>query len=200
MRCATVPLSLVLAACQPSGGEGAAREAQSQQAGAHPQAPALPASAEISAPTLALEVDGLRLVAENGPSRLLAFGTAREQAERAIDALLEMPPERTRIEECGAGPMEFTGYGPLQLNFLDGAFVGWFVSGAGAATRDGIGIGSTREQAAAARTLTMVPGSTLGEEFMLGRLDEESIGGFLDGDGEQAKVAQLFAGTNCFFR
>ena len=201
MRRAILPMVLVLAACQSKDTGGATRDAAAQQASAgETPAPPSTAAAEAAAPLPALDVEGLRLVLDSGATRLLAFGTPRAQAEEAVGRAFDHPPERTRNEECGAGPMDFTAYGPLQLNFQDGGFVGWFLDGAGPSAIDGIGIGSTRAQVRSSRTLTMIPDSTLGEEFALGELTEESIGGFFDGPGAQAKVTQLFAGINCFFR
>lgn len=202
MRRLLVPMIAALAGCQ---GDAPSEPVRDPVATTEPTAGAAPApvvtpSAQAAAPGLALDVEGLRLVLETGSTRLLAFGAPRAQAEAAVMSAGRHQPERTAIEECGAGPIEITAFGPLQLNFQDGTFVGWFLEAKGPSTIDGIAVGSTRAEVESSRTLTMVPDSTLGEEFVLGDLASPNIGGFFDGPGEQARVTHLYAGTNCFFR
>jgi hypothetical protein len=207
MRRAFLPLLLALAACQ---GEGGGQDAAADETNAAAETPAVappaqpplaePAASGTAAPLVALDGEGLRLVLQNGATRLLAFGAPRAQAEQAVGAALGRA-ERSANSECGAGPLDFTRYGPLQLVFQDGAFAGWVVDRAGSlSTIDGVAIGSRAAQVQDARTLERVPGSTLGEEFRLGGGGTGAIGGFFDGAGADARVTQLFAGTTCFFR
>jgi len=206
MRRPILPLLFVLAACQ---GDGSSRQnAGAAEAGtAAAPAPLATIAAEgvaaaSAAPLVALDGEGLRLVLQSGATRLLAFGAPRAQAERALGGSLGTA-ERSEMAECGAGPLGFTRFGPLQLVFQDGVFVGWLVDGAGnLSTMDGLAIGSTAAHVQAARKLERISGSTLGEEFTLGsRADEgPAIGGLFAGAGPDARVTALFAGTTCFFR
>ena len=59
-------------------------------------------------------------------------------------------------------------------------------------TEDGFTVGTDRAQVEAMGGFSMIEGSTLGDEFVLG---EELAGFFEDG-----KVSMLYAGTQCFFR
>jgi hypothetical protein len=159
-----------------------------------------PAQPSSAAPLVALDGEGLRLVLQSGATRLLAFGAPRAQAERAIGGSLGIA-ERSAMTECGAGPLEFTRYGPLQLVFQDDAFAGWMVDRAGSlSTIDGVAIGSSAAQVQSARTLERVSGSTLGDEFTLTAAGGSAIGGLFENAGAEARVSQLFAGTTCFFR
>ncbi len=160
-----------------------------------------PAPEARSAPQIALDSEGLRVVDPRGSTRLVAFGAPRERIERAVGASIEGEPVRRALGECGAGPMQFTDYGPLKLHFQDDKFVGWFLGGdAGLTTMDGLGPGSSRSEVEEARVVTPIPGSTLGEEFTFGSREEAGIGGFFDGESKGARVESLFAGTTCFFR
>lgn len=147
---------------------------------------------------IALDGEGLRLIAPSGRTTLLAFGILRPMVEQAVAKLLDDEPVLTANAECGAGPMSFARYGALTLNFQDASFVGWTLDRPGdLTTMDGIGAGTSRADLAGRRTIEMIPGSTLGEEFMV---TNGGIGGFLDGPGEMAKVTGLYSGTTCFFR
>lgn len=153
---------------------------------------------EAAKPVLRLEGDGLRLVAADDTERLLAFGDAREAVEAAVSPVLPDKPERLSNEECGAGPVQFTRFGGLSLNFQDGGFVGWYADDKVAlATGAGVRIGMSRKDAEGAVSEPfIVEDSTLGTEFMIGGGESGWVGGFLEGD----KVSGLYAGTNCFFR
>jgi hypothetical protein len=207
MRPAFLPLLLALSACQGEGGRQDAVAGGTDAAAETPAvAPAMPpplaepATSGTAAPLVALDGEGLRLVLQTGAARLLAFGAPRAQAERAIDAALGQA-ERSSNAECGAGPLEFTRYGPLQLVFQEGAFAGWVLDRPGSlSTIDGVAIGSSAMQVQASRAVERISGSTLGEEFTLGPAGPGTIGGFFDGAGAEARVTGLFAGTTCFFR
>jgi hypothetical protein len=199
-------LLLALAACQGEDGQQPAalnRVEASADPEVRPPAEARvaePAQPSSAAPLVALDGEGLRLVLQSGATRLLAFGAPRAQAERAIGGSLGIA-ERSAMTECGAGPLEFTRYGPLQLVFQDDAFAGWMVDRAGSlSTIDGVAIGSSAAQVQSARTLERVSGSTLGDEFTLTAAGGSAIGGLFENAGAEARVSQLFAGTTCFFR
>lgn len=150
-----------------------------------------------------LDAGGLRFTAKDGATTLLAFGVPRADAEKALKRVTGEADDDSRNEECGAGPMDFTRFDAITLNFQDGKFVGWFLSDEPGAnhfrTAEGIVVGNTRAQAAKAASLVMAADSTLGEEFSIGTGDP-SIGGIFAAPGDAAKVDALFAGTNCFFR
>jgi hypothetical protein len=113
----------------------------------------------------------------------------------------EAAAERAANAECGAGPMEFTSWEPLTFNFQDGRFVGWTIEHPGdVPTVDGASPGLSRAALEQARDVRPLEGSTLGEEFAYVTPDRGTIGGIFDGEGEDAIVALLYAGTTCFFR
>jgi hypothetical protein len=160
-----------------------------------------PAAASLS---VALDGAGLRFIDKtSGKASLLAFGTPRKQAEEALARVAGVVDDRSDNDECGAGPMQFSRFDAMTLNFQDDKFVGWFLGDeAGAefySTVSGIGIGTTRAKASASATVVDHKDSTLGEEFSLGTGDA-AIGGMFAEPGKDAKIEALFAGANCFFR
>ena len=157
---------------------------------------------EIGAkPSMALLADGLSYRVAGGTETVqVSFGAPQESIERVAREAFGEPRERTSNEECGAGPMEFAQYGPLQLNFQDGALVGWFLqSGGKVATVDGVQPGvTTFDDLARDHDGRMADGSTLEGEFSYQPLGGgERVGGFVDRDGT---ILSLNAGMNCFFR
>lgn len=151
---------------------------------------------------IALDGQGLRLVdASSGATRLVEFGASRKHAEALAEAALGGIRKRTELGECGAGPMQFSAYPGLTLNFQNDKLVGWTAEGTGdLATMDGIGPGVGRSVVEDARQVAMVADSTLGAEFTLGPSALGAIGGFFNGKGSGTKVQSLHAGTTCFFR
>ncbi|QJB68669.1 hypothetical protein [Parasphingorhabdus halotolerans] len=137
-----------------------------------------------------------------GGDHSFSYGADKEQ----LVVMLQRfgPVDQNANEECGAGPMDFVTLSSagLSVNFQDDKIVGWFLDGTITTlkTEEGIGIGSTRAELEKAMTIEMQPDSTLGIEFYAPRPDGGFIGGFLTGDGMDAKVESLYAGTNCFFR
>ena len=190
----------LLAACKPA--------ADKASADADPVAPPVPEAKNDgpNAATTAVSLDGegLRFVDKaSGKTSLLAFGVPRAQAETALANVAGKEDDRSTNEECGAGPMEFTRYDAMTLNFQDGKFAGWFLGNEPGAniysTMNGIAIGTTRAKAAESVTIVDLEDSTLGEEFSIGTGDTV-IGGMFAAPGDEAKIDALFAGTNCFFR
>ena len=184
-----------------------------------PAAEKAPAPAEVSAPpvpdtkadgpaagttVISLDGEGLRFIDKSsGKASLLAFGVPRAQAETALANVAGQADDRSTNDECGAGPMQFTRYDAMTLNFQDDKFVGWFLGnepGAAAfSTTSGIAIGTTRTRAAESVSIIDVEDSTLGEEFTIGS-GENVVGGMFAAPGDAAKIDALFAGVNCFFR
>lgn len=129
----------------------------------------------------------------------IGFGIRRETVERIARQQFGEPTAQTVNEECGAGPMSFTEYGPLTFNFQEGRLVGWYVEAGGEiTTADGVKPGATGfDFLAAERAASMVEDSTLDGEFRYTGADDGEVGGFVD---EAGTVRALYAGTNCFFR
>ena len=195
-------LALALGACgQAQDAPQAPPSGEATQA-ASPSAPAKAATPSAAA-VVALDADGLRFVtADTGRTSLLAFGAKRAMVEAAVARATGGKPQRSVSEECPAGPTQFTRFGELQLAFQEGLWIGWALGGASpVTTMDGIGIGSTRAEVERTRNLTMIPESTLDEEFVLGSAEQETaIGGVFATPGPEGRVAYLWAGVACNFR
>jgi hypothetical protein len=146
---------------------------------------------------LTIEGEGLRLLAASGTATSLAFGAPQADVLVAVTtAVGGATPGVTTNSECGEGPVQFAEFSNgLNLAFQDGKFAGWFLDAAGLTTADGIGVGKSRAELDAARTVEIDRESTLGIEFQAG-----DVGGFLTADGAAGTVESLYAGTTCFFR
>lgn len=127
----------------------------------------------------------------------LRFGAPRDEVDAMAAEAFGEPGEKSRNEECGAGPMEFSEYGPLQIAYQDGRFAGWFLrEGGGVVTSDGIRPGvSTPESLKAEREVREVD-TTLEGEFEYTTADFGTIRGFAD----EGRITALQAGLSCFFR
>ena len=196
----TLAIMALLAACKPA--------ADKAPADADPVAPPVP-EAKNDGPNAAttaigLDGEGLRFIDKtSGKASLLAFGVPRAQAEAALANVAGKEDDRSTNEECGAGPMEFTRYDAMTLNFQGGKFAGWFLGNEPGAdsysTTSGIAVGTTRAKAKETVTIVDIEDSTLGEEFSIGTGDK-LIGGMFAAPGDDARIDALFAGVNCFFR
>lgn len=200
-KLAMLTLFALLAACKPAADKPAAVD-DTVDAPPMPEAKADGPAAATTA--VSLDGEGLRFVDKNdGKTSLLAFGVPRAQAEEALGRVAGKADDRSTNEECGAGPMEFTRFDAMTLNFQEGKFVGWFLGNENGAseysTMSGIGIGTTRAKARESVSIIDVEDSTLGEEFSIGS-GENVVGGMFAEPGEAAKIDALFAGANCFFR
>ncbi|AQR61569.1 hypothetical protein BZG35_07820 [Brevundimonas sp. LM2] len=153
-----------------------------------------PASAEGG---LAIEGEGLRLFTASGSARPIPFGAPQADVLAAVTrAVGGAAPAVTTNGECGAGPVQFAPFANgLNLAFQDGRFAGWFLDKPGPTTVDGVGVGTPRAALDDARTIEIVPDSTLGVEFRSG-----DLGGFLTAAGADGTVESLYAGLTCFFR
>ena len=202
-RFGLLALALLLPGCGPSDApeaEPARAVTPTPTMSTSAAAPMPTASAQV---TVALDAEGLRFVAaDTGRTSLLAFGAGREQVEQAVHRATRGSPERSVGEECPAGPTQFTRFGELQLAFQEGLWIGWALGGANPhATMDGVGIGTTRREAEASRTLTMIPESTLDHEFVLGSPEQETaIGGTFGAPGPDGRIQYLWAGVAFNFR
>ncbi len=162
-----------------------------------PSEAAAPAAAAQQTGGLAIEGEGLRVFDASGAARALPFGTPQESVITAVNIAVGGPaPEQSTNEECGQGPVQFAQYANgLQLLFQNGEFRGWFLREAGLTTADGVGVGTSRADLNAARTVEIQTDSTLGVEFTAG-----DLGGFLTAADGSGTVESLYAGETCFFR
>lgn len=97
--------------------------------------------------------------------------------------------------------MEFAAWGPLTLTFMDDKLVGWRAEqGAQVVTVDGLQIGNTLAEIKHERSAQRIADTTLEGEFEYASGDGGTIGGFLEGSGDSARVVSFHAGMNCFFR
>ena len=164
-----------------------------------PETPPAPVEQAVM-PLVALDADGLRLVdPESGRTRPIAFGDSMETVVDQIVAL-RGPAERSRNEECGAGPLDFASWPDgLRLAFQDGLFAGWAVHGRQPGvevftTLAGLGVRSPRSVLDSAYVAT-VEETSLGTEFAAAGLY-----GILDSDRPDARVEAMWAGVSCNFR
>lgn len=185
--------------------EEKASKANPPFSGSDGSASAKPETAAVAKIVIALDGEGLRLVnSETGSTRLLAFGTDREATETAVAAQLGAADDRASNGECGAGPMDFSKYDDFSVNFQDGQFVGWFLRhgdhSAALTTMSGVGIGTKRNEMAKSLTLDVNKDSSIGTEFHTGGKGSGGFSGLLESDAPDARITDLWAGTNCIFR
>ena len=142
-----------------------------------------------------LDATGLSLPGTGGEAGMIVpFGSNRAAAEHTLGAVLGEVRDRGGSEECGAGPMQFTHYDGVTLNFQEDRLVGWISDGERYlpdATRGAMGAGGG---------LTKANGTTLGEEYYIGPKEGPMITMIFDGPNEDATVERMWAGTNCIFR
>lgn len=158
-----------------------------------------PTQSEPALPSVMADARGLLVRRYDlGVDEALPFGMPRSEITSYLSRYLGTPGPLTGNQECGAGPMQFRRFGPLQLSFQDGRFAGWSIgpgeAGDGAvevSLRDG-----TRQDD---------PADPITSRFA--RLTDSTLGAEYHGDGinvlidEDAGVVEwLMAGTNCTFR
>ncbi|MEP0190781.1 MAG: aspartate-semialdehyde dehydrogenase [Erythrobacter sp.] len=184
---------LALAACGGEADKGSDR-APTKAASQSSEGQTDDATAEVA---LRLEGGGLTV----GTEKLL-FNAGRTEADAALSALLGDATGTAENDECGAGKIESTDYvGGLTVNYMEGQLVGWFwrepVDGDApakvpmAATGD-VKLGTPKSTVEAMSGYSLIPDSTLGEEF--------SLSGSFAGFFEEGSVSMLYAGVQCFFR
>lgn len=199
MRLIVVAAALAgLAAC------GGAKDAEpapekTATAGTQPEASSSPDAkpAEVGNKAVKLTTTGL----EAGSEAFL-FEAGRNEVEAALKPLLGNPTDRGPMEECGAGPMDFTDYaGGVTVNFMDGKLAGWNWRSPQDGDKPAIAkitvagpaqVGTPRATVEAAPGFEMFVDSTLGDEFQI----NDNLFGFF----EAGEVSMLYSGTQCFFR
>ncbi len=197
---AAISLLAALAGCQPGRDDTPPAPAESGVTASPSPAAAAPAKPPGAGKGV-LDAEGIAFAATAGKTGSFRFGTNRAIVDEAAARGLGREGARTALGECGAGAMEFTAYGGLTLNYLDGMLVGWRAGeGAPAVTSDGIRPGALLRDLKVARSVRMIEDSTLEGEFDYLAADGQTIGGFVLGEGRDARIASLHAGTNCFFR
>lgn len=127
----------------------------------------------------------------------IRFGAMREEVDAMAAETFGSDAEESSNEECGAGPMDFSQYGPLQLAFLDGKLAGWFLrEGEAVATSDGVRPGVSTLDALKGERQVQELDTTLEGEFQYTTADYGTITGFAD---EAGNIDALQAGVSCFF-
>ena len=157
------------------------------------------AQAEAATPGTVVTVEGIRTNgADLDPADAITFGTPRDAAVAFVTELRGEPTEEPSSNMCPAGPMEFTKFGNLTLNFQGDTLVGWALDGeaegAPITTPNGLTIGSTRAEVDAAPQVIFEE-TSLGTEFTADGAD-----GVMSEDGPDGVVTNLWAGTPCIFR
>ena len=191
-----VALPLALAAC---GSDQPAGEPSPEANSAADSAPRPAVPFPVAA--LVLSPDGLAVKG----GKPLTFGTPRAAVDEFAAARFGAAARTGRNEECGAGPMEFSSYGPLQLLFQDGKFGGWYLARDSAEARrvvtvDGIAPGTSMAALTAERQVRAIDDSTLDGEFEYLSATGGMITGLYEGDVRSGTITGLSAGLNCFFR
>ncbi|UYH56026.1 hypothetical protein N6L26_05580 [Qipengyuania sp. SS22] len=152
------------------------------------------ATVDLSDVAIVVDANGLGAKGEEP----LRFGAPRAEVDEAIAAAFGAAPATSSNEECGAGPMEFSQFGALQIAYMDGNFAGWFLrEGEGMATSDGVRPGETTFAGLKRDREVRELDTTLPGEFQYTTADYGTITGFAE-DGET--VTALQAGISCFFR
>ncbi len=177
-----VALPLALAACGQS--DGSAGEETSN-----------PAASTALLDTAKIVVDANGVGPKGAP---LGFGTPRTQVDQALDVAFGASPNTSRNDECGAGPMEFSAFGPLKVGYQDDKLAGWFLGrGEGVVTSDGIAPGVTTLESLKLERQVQELDTTLDGEFQYTSGDYGTITGFAEPDGT---ITGLAAGVTCVFR
>ncbi len=201
VRCLPVlATALALAACGQQHDDGPPSATANATATPTPTPSAIATIPKSQVRHAILDARGLSIGRNPGTATHFVFGAPRAAVEVAGDKWLGKG-ERSANEECGAGPMEFTRYGGLTLNYLQGKLVGWRAeTDPAVVTSDGIMPGKLLRDLEVTRSARFVEDSTLDGEFDYLAADGQQIGGFASGTGRDATIESLYAGTNCFFR
>ncbi len=179
-RFALLALPLMLAAC-------------SQEAAEEAEAPVDEVAAPAENATLDLQATGIIIPAQNGIEELAApFGSARAATEATMGNVLGAVLEQGVDADCGAGPMQYTTYDGITLNFQDDTFVGYSASAPYVPRL-------TRAEMLADPEVALVEDSTLGDEFTIGS-GEAIISGVFNTANDQDLVSSLWAGAVCVYR
>ena len=127
------------------------------------------------------------------------FGAPRAEVIAALSGALGRPTASGRNEECPSGPVDWVSFGPLDLHFEGGRFVGWVIDEAGEPRLEsyhGLTFGERRSAVDGGdMDVEIVPDSSLGTELTV-----NGIGVLMSGPGQSDRVTNLFSGTTCFAR
>jgi len=133
------------------------------------------------------------------PARYIDFGLPRATVIDAVTIIRGRPSGSGRIARCAGGPLDFTAYGALVLNFRHDRFVGWVLNPGARPSIEtdlGLGIGTPRDQVAYGdEDPTYIGNSPRGPQF-----EVAEIGGFLSSNRPNARVTRLYSGATCFAR
>ena len=193
-----LPLALLasLAACGSSDDSDGPPSPEANRADSAPR-PAAPF------PDAAIVVGADGIAVQGG--KALSFGSPRAEVDAYAAQRFGAAAKTGSNAECGAGPMEFSSYGPLQLLFQDGKLGGWYLAKGDSGARrivtvDGIAPGTTMDALGAERQVRPITDSTLDGEFEYLSATGGMITGFYEGDVRSGTITGLSAGLNCFFR
>ncbi len=152
--------------------------------------------------TMVLRAEGLSIIGGGlkTPERA-TFEMTRAEAIKVVSSIRGPATKSGTIEDCGSGtPMDYADFkGGLQLYFIQGKFVGWYLEDSGdkaLKTVKGIGLGSTRKAFKAAYPAATVEESSLGIEYAS---DDAGSGIFKDGSAN-APIETMWAGQTCIAR
>ena len=159
------------------------------------------ADARVREAAIVVDANGLSN-GGSGSRNALRFGAPRAEVDKLVESALDRPASSSENSDCGAGPMEFSEAGPLQVAYQDGKFVGWYLSGSGGdvITSDGVRPGIALAQVQEWRPVRVIADSTLEGEFEYQTRDGGVITGFFEGSQSDGRIVALQAGLNCFFR
>jgi hypothetical protein len=155
--------------------------------------------AETGLPSVLVDGDGVFVRRYDiGADVPLPFGTPRSDVVTFLSRYLGTPDAPSHNSECGVGPMDFRRFDDLELNFQNGAFVGWSLrrsSDIAGSVRTSLSDGTRQGDPATFVTtrLAAVAESSLGSEYhangVTALIDEAS-----------GTIEMLMGGANCVFR
>lgn len=191
MRCMPLLFTLILVGCR----EPAPPAAASPQRNDVERAQVITPS-EAASLKLVLDAEGLRLYhTVSGTSRLLAYGSAKDEVIRAVSLVRKaQPQEQGEVDECVANYVRWPG--GLTVWFEQDRLSGWSLAAdsTGLATGSGIRPGASRSEIEAVHAVQLVE-SSLGVEFAAGGLS-----GILSSPRPDGRITSLWAGTTCLAR
>lgn len=164
---------------------------------------AIAADAQVKKPAVALILrsQGLSIVGKTPVPIRATFDMSRATAIAVVSQMRGAPIKSGTIEDCGSGtPMDYANFkGGLQLNFIGGKFVGWYLGPVGdrsLKTVKGIGLGSTRAAFKAAYPAATVEEGSLGIEYA----SDDAGSGIFSSAKPTAIIETMWAGQTCIAR
>jgi len=155
-----------------------------------------------AAKTLVLRAEGLSIIGGGLKAPVRAsFDMTQAEAIKVVSSIRGPATKSGTIEDCGSGtPMDYAKFrGGLELDFIDGKFVGWILDDTGdkaLKTVKGIGLGSSRAAFKAAYPTATVEESTLGTEYA----SDDAGSGLFDTARADAHITNMWAGQTCIAR